>query len=680
LPRQCDPDLSGKSRLKSGIIRLFQADEYIFWRKRQSWWTVNLWTKIFSLMKTSIAKRFLFVPIAVVLALGLGGWTQKAFAQSTPQTGVADASNPDATPADPPPNIIPGSPYAEVVRLTQAGVDEDIIMTYVTNSTSTFNLNSDKIIYLTNLGAPTSVIKAMMQRDQELQAQFAAYQAAQQAQQTSPPAVTEAAPPAGNAATNTTEETSPPPPVTVNYFYDTLSPYGSWVSVSGYGNCWRPTVCLYDSNWQPYCDHGHWIYTDCGWYWTSDYAWGATFHYGRWFYNASFGWCWYPGTVWAPSWVTWRYSNNYCGWAPLPPRTTYQAGVGIVYNGGNVSVGFGFGLGANCYTFVPTRYFCSPHPRYYCVAPAQVAQVYNNSTVINNYDLNNRAIVNHGIAVQNVAAASRTTIHPVPVRRVDSSFEHYRQGQPYYHSGYTPAGYRPPGTRDFGSPLRTPQSSSPQPSGVTQNHFPQAGHQNGVAPQVTQPRYAGNPGQVQGQHNLIITGIPRHSTLAESHQSKPELEAVPVRSTGINNSPQSSMPAQPVRMPQDNPPQAGHQNGAVPQNNRPQYAVNSGPVRSQGSIAIAEIPRVAVPAANHQYRPSASPAAINNSQHQFAPSQSQPMGTPRNETSHNESRPNYHQPSAGVAPQYSSGRASAPSPSPSQQGGYHGGYQYGMPH
>ncbi len=75
-------------------------------------------------------------------------------------------------------------------------------------------------------------------------------------------------------------------------------------------------------------------------------------------FATGFGWCWYPDTVWAPSWVTWRYSNNYCGWAPLPPRTTFQAGVGIVYNGGSVSVGFSFGLGASCFTFVPTQYFC----------------------------------------------------------------------------------------------------------------------------------------------------------------------------------------------------------------------------------------------------------------------------------------------------------------------------------
>ena len=188
-----------------------------------------------------------------------------------------------------------------------------------------------------------------------------------------------------------------------------------------------------------------------------DYAWGATFHYGRWFHDTGNGWCWYPDTVWAPSWVTWRYSNNYCGWAPLPPRTTFQAGVGIVYNGGGVSVGFSFGLGASCFTFVPTQHFCDPHPRNYCVAPAQVTQVYNNTTVINNYNVNNHTIVNHGIALQNIAAVTRTPIQPVPVHEINSMVAHGGQSQPVQPStAMVPGRTITAMTRDFGSPLRTP--------------------------------------------------------------------------------------------------------------------------------------------------------------------------------------------------------------------------------
>ncbi len=329
--------------------------------------------------------------IAVTMVCPLQNINAQTQADSTLVTNTMSApAAPESlvtpvTAVKPPPSIFPTSPLAQVVRLTQAGVDPGVIMTYITNSSSTFNLDSDKIIYAADAGVPSAMVTAMMQRDLFLQQQFASAQAAQLAQQAQPPSTEEtAAPDATNVAAQ--PETQP---VTVNYFYDSLAPYGSWVVVNGYGRCWRPTVCTYDSSWQPYCDRGRWVYSDCGWYWNSDYAWGATFHYGRWFRDASVGWCWYPDTVWAPSWVTWRRSNSYCGWAPLPPRTSYQAGVGIVYNGGGVSVGFGFGLGASCFTFVPTQYFCNPHPRNYCVAPTQVTQIYNNTTVINNYNVNN---------------------------------------------------------------------------------------------------------------------------------------------------------------------------------------------------------------------------------------------------------------------------------------------------
>jgi hypothetical protein len=386
------------------------------------------------------------------------------------------------------------------VRLTQAGVDQSIIMAYVTNCTSLFNLDSDKIIYLTNLGATSSLVTAMMQHDQLLQQQFAATQAAQQ----TPP--TQSAPAPEPAPTNTAELAPPPEPtpVSVTYFYDTLAPYGSWVIVGGYGRCWRPTACVYNSGWQPYCDNGHWVYTDCGWYWASGYAWGATFHYGRWFRDASVGWCWYPDTVWAPSWVTWRYSNNYCGWAPLPPHSTYQAGVGFIYNGGNVSAGFNFGLGANCYTFVQTPYFCNPHPRNYCVAPAQVTQVYNNTAVINNFNINNRIIVNHGIAVENIAAASRTPIRPVPVHQINNFTVQNARSLPAYRSANVSGANHQGYNRDFGSPLRAPNSSQ------------------GYSPQQ------------QWQHNNAVAMAPQHSAPAGSY--RPQLLPARTETVPVNGS------------------------------------------------------------------------------------------------------------------------------------------------
>src|SRR5690625_4780914 len=70
------------------------------------------------------------------------------------------------------------------------------------------------------------------------------------------------------------------PNVTFDLFYQSLSPYGRWINYKGYGNAWIPRV---SRNFRPYATNGHWIYSDYGWTWVSNYRWGwAPFHYGRW--------------------------------------------------------------------------------------------------------------------------------------------------------------------------------------------------------------------------------------------------------------------------------------------------------------------------------------------------------------------------------------------------------------
>ena len=109
----------------------------------------------------------------------------------------------------------------------------------------------------------------------------------------------------------------------VTTFDETLNPYGQWVETGegpGDGRAWRPDPDMVGEDFQPYATGGHWVYSDWGWTWESDYPWGwAPFHYGRWAMTPSWGWVWYPGTVWAPAWVDWRFGGGYIGWAPLPP-------------------------------------------------------------------------------------------------------------------------------------------------------------------------------------------------------------------------------------------------------------------------------------------------------------------------------------------------------------------------
>jgi hypothetical protein len=117
--------------------------------------------------------------------------------------------------------------------------------------------------------------------------------------------------------------------VSFGAFYDTLSPYGDWVYVGSYGRVWRPSAEVVGAGFRPYGTGGHWIYTDYGWSWESDWDWGwAPFHYGRWLLDSVYGWVWVPGDTWGPAWVDWRFGGGYVGWAPLAPvglTVSYEA-------------------------------------------------------------------------------------------------------------------------------------------------------------------------------------------------------------------------------------------------------------------------------------------------------------------------------------------------------------------
>ncbi|HLP76244.1 MAG TPA: DUF6600 domain-containing protein, partial [Candidatus Paceibacterota bacterium] len=346
---------------------------------------------------------------------------------------------------------------AEIVKLAQSGVDEGVMLTYVTNSARVFNLTSDDLVYLNDVGVSPTVVTAMLQRDQLLKT------SANVALATAPQAYTNPIVTAPGAPTPYTTAEQPAevqqetavvvqapepvaaPNVSYTYFYDSLSPYGTWVDVDGYGRCWRPTVVVVNPGWQPYCDSGRWVYSDCGWYWASDYSWGwAPFHYGRWFRHSRMGWCWAPDTVWGPSWVSWRYTDDYCGWAPLPPAACYTPGVGFTYYGRSVGVSFSFGLTARHYAFVPVRNFYDRHPGRYRLPEHNVINIYNRTTVIHTYEHGDRGrIINRGIPVEHVRTAAHADIRPITIRDTDRPGNAHIQRDDPQH-GRTLDVFRPP--------------------------------------------------------------------------------------------------------------------------------------------------------------------------------------------------------------------------------------------
>ena len=324
------------------------------------------------------------------------------------------AATADAGPAVPP-NLRISRPLNEVIKLAQSGVDETVILAYVTNSPAVFTLGAEEIVYLNDLGVANSVTTAMIQHDQALKSAWANAAPAVAPVIEQPVA---AAPTYVNPPTPAPAVESQPVYVSDNYFSDTLSPYGTWVEVDGYGRCWRPTVAISSSDWQPYRDRGRWVHTDAGWYWMSDYSWGSVaFHYGRWFSHPRWGWCWWPDTVWAPSWVTWRYDNDNCGWAPLPPRSYFRPGTGFYFGDRAVGLSFDFGLNVGLFTFVPWGRFCDPYPYRYCLSRPRSVAIYNQTTVINNLAVgNNNRIINRGIALDRVREHTHTEIRTVSLR------------------------------------------------------------------------------------------------------------------------------------------------------------------------------------------------------------------------------------------------------------------------
>ena len=342
---------------------------------------------------------------------------------STPETASTNVSN--------------NPQLTGFTKLVQAGVGETVLLAYVSNSPSAFNVSSDDILYLNDLGTPDTVIAAMLQKDQQYGAGGVTGPATPPATPDTTTAMAPTTPmpgPGGPPPTPDVNAMVQTPPLTpsadvaadveqapnasYSYFYDSLSPYGNWVDIAGYGPCWQPTVVVANPGWTPYGDRGHWAYTDCGWCWVSDYSWGwAPFHYGRWFRNSHYGWCWAPDTVWGPAWVSWRYSDAYCGWAPLPPSACYRPGFGFTYFGRSVGFGFTFGLGAGRFTFVSMDHFHDHNPARFRVEHREVTKIYN-TTVINNQIIrgNNNTLINRGIPVERVAAATHTDIRPIRVQ------------------------------------------------------------------------------------------------------------------------------------------------------------------------------------------------------------------------------------------------------------------------
>jgi hypothetical protein len=186
----------------------------------------------------------------------------------------------------------------------------------------------------------------------------------------------------------------------VSYFYNYLSPYGVWVYHPVHRYVWVPSNMT--RGWRPYT-RGQWIWTDYGWTWRSLVTWGwAPFHYGRWGWEGDLGWYWVPGNVWGPCWVTWRHSDFYIGWAPLPPGVRFIQGVGVRHGS--------FRVPSRYWNFVDGPNFLNPSV-YRHVFPYE-----RNVTIINytvhqtNITIRNNKVHNNGVGHERAQKITKKNI------------------------------------------------------------------------------------------------------------------------------------------------------------------------------------------------------------------------------------------------------------------------------
>lgn len=188
--------------------------------------------------------------------------------------------------------------------------------------------------------------------------------------------------------------------ISLQSFYDELSPYGTWIQDPQYGYVWRPDADQGD--FRPYYTNGRWAMTEYGNTWVSNYDWGwAPFHYGRWVYNRYNQWVWIPDTVWGPAWVSWRSGGGYYGWAPMGP---------------GMHINVNFNIPDLWWVFVPQRnIYYDNFPRYYS---RRNVTIIHNTTIINNVYTRNRYSYYTGPRADEIRRYTRQAVPVYTVNRV----------------------------------------------------------------------------------------------------------------------------------------------------------------------------------------------------------------------------------------------------------------------
>jgi len=110
-----------------------------------------------------------------------------------------------------------------------------------------------------------------------------------------------------------------------------------------------------------------------------------------------------PDYEWGPSWVEWRYDDDYIGWAPLPPYARFRVGVGIHFS-------ISWRSHYRHWHFVRYGHFCHSNVNYYFIDNSNTNYIFNRTKYRTNYYYNNDRIINGGIGRDFIERRSGTKI------------------------------------------------------------------------------------------------------------------------------------------------------------------------------------------------------------------------------------------------------------------------------
>ena len=364
--------------------------------------------------------------------------------------------------------------------------------------------------------------------------------------------------------------------VSIGFFHDSLAPHGRWVATSGYGDCWVPSGVA--AGWAPYVD-GQWAWTDYGWTWDSSDPWGdIAYHYGTWVWSPPYGWVWVPGTVWAPAWVTWAYSDDYIGWAPVP--------VSFALGGGGYA-GPPVVVSQSSFVFVPARQFAGVRVASVRVPPTQTAAIYARTQRATAFPVQGGIVHNTGLPVARVerAAGHRIEVARAPERLHAAPIP---QGRAASYRVVAPKEERAAAIRKAGGPQRVeqPQGNARSAPAESQAH----GHEAKPKKQPVEARPAPVESQAHGHEakpkKQPVEAAPAPSeSHARAHEPKPKKQPEPVERPAphAQPAPRESEPPAAHAEPKPAPPPAtreaqhGNPHGkAQPQHEKPQHGNPNG--------------------------------------------------------------------------------------------------------